>query len=130
MANTILSIIVVVICILIEMAIIFFSERKGKVMKYTIDYGFGYAVLYTPYDPTKRFYQLANTCFGIRKSIMQCVIIKKEDVSCDDFERLEFNGDVYIWREDGARKMLEPKWAADEDWDVELCEECVYKEEV
>lgn len=99
-------------------------------MKYTIDYGFGTAVLYTPYDPKKRFYQLANTCFGIRKSIMECTILKKEDIPCDDFERLEFNGDVYVWREDGARKMIEPEWASDEDWDLDLCKECAYKEEI
>lgn len=99
-------------------------------MKYTIDYGFGTAVLYTPYDPEKRFYQLANTCFGIRKSIMGCTILKKEDIPFDDFERLEFNGDVYVWREDGARKMIEPEWASDEDWDLDLCEEYIYKEEI
>ena len=95
-------------------------------MKYTINYGFGKAVLYTPYDCESRFYTLANTCFGIRKSIMGCSIIKKEDVECSDFERLEFNGDVYVWREDGARKMIEPEWAADEDWDDYYCDECKY----
>lgn len=97
-------------------------------MKYTIDYGCGWATLYTPYNPKERFYQLANTCFGIRKSIFYCKVLGTEDVPCDDFERLEFNGDVYVWREDGARKMLAPAWAADEDWDTDYCEECVYKE--
>jgi hypothetical protein len=95
-------------------------------MKYTIDYGFGVAILYTPHDPEKRFYTLANTCFGIRKSIAGCDIIKTEDVPSPNpgCERLEFNGDVYIWREDGARKMLEPEWAADDDWDTDYCEKC------
>lgn len=91
-------------------------------MKYTIDYGFGEATLYTPYDAKERFYALANTCFGIRKSIMHCVILKAEDIPCEDFERLEFNGDVYVWREDGARKMVAPLWAADKEWDMDYCE--------
>ena len=91
-------------------------------MKYTINYGFGEATLYTPYDAKERFYALANTCFGIRKSIMHCVILKAEDIPCEDFERLEFNGDVYVWREDGARKMVAPLWAADKEWDMDYCE--------
>lgn len=101
-------------------------------MKYTIDYGFGEAILYTPHNPEKRFYTLAGTCFGIRKSIAGCNIIKTEDTPCPnpDCERLEFNGDVYVWREDGARKMLKPEWAADDEWDTYYCEECrVEKEE-
>ena len=96
-------------------------------MKYTIDYGFGEATLYTPYDAKERFYALANTCFGIRKSIMHCVILKAEDILCEDFERLEFNGDVYVWREDGARKMVAPLWAADKEWDMDDCEMVRYK---
>lgn len=95
-------------------------------MKYTIDYGFGIAILYTPYDCKSRFYTLAGTCFGIRKSIEYCNVIKTEDVKCDDFERLEFNGDAYVWDKDGRRKMVEPDWAADEDWDDYYCEECKY----
>ena len=96
-------------------------------MKYTIDYGFGEATLYTPYDAKERFYALANTCFGIRKSIMHCVILKAEDIPCEDFERLEFGGDVYVWREDGARKMVAPLWAADKEWDMDNCEMVRYK---
>lgn len=95
--------------------------------KYVIDYGFGKAYLYTPYDCEKRFYTLANTCFGIRKSIMYCNILKTEDVECNDFERLEFNGDIYVWDKDGRRKMIEP-WP-DEEWDDYYCEECKYKED-
>lgn len=93
-------------------------------MKYTINYGFGTAVLYTPYDCKSRFYTLANTCFGIRKNIMCCNIIKTEDIQCDDFERLEFSGDAYVWDKDGRRKMVEPDWAADENWDDYYCEKC------
>ena len=93
-------------------------------MKYKINYGFGTATLYTPHEPEIRFYSLAGTCFGIRKSIACCCVVGKEDADCDDYERLEFNGDVYVWREDGARKMLEP-WP-DDEWDTDFCEECCY----
>lgn len=94
-------------------------------MRYTIDYGCGIAYLHTPYDcPEERFYTLANTCFGIRKSIMCCDIVEVEEATCEEFERLEFFGDVYVWREDGARKMLEP-WV-DEEFDTDYCEECRY----
>lgn len=96
-------------------------------MKYTIDYGCGTATLFTPFDCKERFNILANTCFGIRKSIMGFKILKTEDVACDYFERLEFNGDVYVWREDGARKQLLPDWASDEEWDTDYCEEVAYK---
>lgn len=94
--------------------------------KYTIDYGFGVATLFTPFDPKERFYTLANTCFGIRKSIVCCIIRRVEEVECVDFERLEFNGDVYIWDEMGRRKMIEPKWFADEDWDDYYAKDCMY----
>lgn len=92
-------------------------------MKYKIDYGYGQATLYTPYidDVENRFYTLANTCFGIRKSIEQCLILSKSESNCEDFERLEFNGDVYVWRKDGARKMLRP--FESEEWDTYYCEE-------
>lgn len=98
--------------------------------KYIIDYGFGAATLYTPGDPEERFYTLANTCFGIRKSIACCNIIAAAEKTppAPAYERLEFNGDVYIWREDGARKMLAPY--PDEEWDTDYCQECApHKEE-
>lgn len=97
-------------------------------MKYTISYGCGVAVLYTPHDAKERFNTLANTCFGIRKSIMDFRIINAEDVPCPSpyYERLEFSGDVYVWRKDGARKMLAPY--PDEEWDEEYCKECRAKE--
>lgn len=97
--------------------------------KYTIYYGFGTAILYTPHDPKERFYKLAGTCFGIRKSIMCCEIRKEEEAVCDDYERLEFNGDAYVWREDGARKAVAPDWYADEEWDTDYCEKCRWKGE-
>lgn len=94
--------------------------------KYIIDYGFnGRAEFYTDAkDVESRFCTLAGTCFGIRKSIMWVIIREMID---DDrvskcHEELRFSGDRYIWREDGARKMLEP-WL-DEEWDMNYCDEC------
>ncbi len=99
----------------------------AKSIKYTIDYGFGTAFLYTPFfDVAHRFLILAHTCFGIRDSIMFVKVLKKEEVSCSDFERLEFNGDAYVWREDGSRKMVLPEYMADDDWDTYYCEKCRY----
>lgn len=95
--------------------------------RYTIDYGFGIATLRTPYPPEERFFTLAGTCFGIRKSIMHCKILKEEpDTNTSSFESLEFSGDAYIWREDGARRQVMPLWAADDEWDTDFCEECRY----
>lgn len=91
-------------------------------MKYKIDYGFGTATLYTPHEPVSRFDALAGTCFGIRKSIMYVKVVSAEEAACEDYERLEFSGDVYIWRADGARKMVEP-WP-DDEWDEDFCAEC------
>ena len=99
----------------------FLSEERIK-KKYTIDFGFGTATLYTPKksEVEERFYKLASTCFGIRKSIICCNIVKAEDVECDDYERLEFNGDAYVWNELGQRKCIAPEWMADKDWsDIE-----------
>lgn len=93
--------------------------------KYKIDYGYGIATLYTAEkDVEQRFYTLACTCFGIRKSIAYCNVIqhKHDDREDQSVEQLEFNGDCYIWRDDGARKMLEP-WA-DAEWNTDYCEEC------
>ena len=107
--------------------------------KYRIDYGFGIATLYTPYKyPDVRFCTLANTCFGIRKSIAKVEITRSEEVVMPEStewnerlefnwnERLEFNGDVYIWREDGSRKMIAPDWAADEDWEYAWADDVRY----
>lgn len=105
------------------------EKRLYKTKKYTINYGYGGAVLYTPYDCEERFYTLANTCFGIRKSIMCCDILETEDAEIEDFERLEFGGDVYVWRKDGARKCIDPEYFADEDWNEDYCEKCRYKGE-
>lgn len=98
-----------------------------KNKRYVIDYGFGIARFTTPYKPEMRFYILAGTCFGIRKSILKFEIKGCDEVETDDFERLEFGfspynrGDVYIWNEKGERKMLEP--VMEPDWDDSYIDE-------
>jgi hypothetical protein len=78
-------------------------------MKYKIDYGFGVATLYTPsQDWENRFYELANQCFGIRKSIMYAQLIssieaKPENTLDGEYERLEHSGDVIVWNESGEK---------------------------
>ena len=82
-------------------------------MKYTINYEFGEAVLYTPSKNWKdRFYTLANQCFGIRKSIGEVKLMLKIDIGPSDvvkgeYERLEHNGDVIIWDEHGEKIISE-----------------------
>ena len=97
--------------------------------RYEIAYGVGKAILYTPHDCEKRFYTLVNTCFGIRKNIFCCNIISEKECECEDYERLEFSGDVYVWDKDGRRKMIAPEWCKEEEWDDSYCEECKYKGE-
>lgn len=83
-------------------------------MKYKINYGFGTAYLYTPCVNWKeRFYELANQCFGIRKSIMYAHLITTEDAAPKDIidgehERLEHNGDVIIWNAQGEK--IKDEW--------------------
>lgn len=95
-------------------------------MKYLINYGGGIATLYTPEaDWKSRFTELAGSCWGIRKSILCVELMGRSDEEPTDkqpeeHERLDF-GDVYIWRRDGARKMIEPEMFADEDWDESYC---------
>lgn len=108
--------------------------------KYVVDYGYGYAILITPYEPIARFNALANTCFGIRKSILCAIVIHAEECSAPEyFEELSFGGiynsktksmlcgDRYAWREDGARKMIEPEYMADDCWDTSFCDSCRYE---
>lgn len=93
--------------------------------KYTINYGSGIAYLTTcvPFDRVEdRFMNLANTCFGIRKSIMGVIIMDFTRISHSEFEKLEFGGDAYIWKEDGSRKMILPD--EDENWETYYCKEC------
>lgn len=80
-----------------------------EINKYKIDYTFGVAKLYTPSeDWKKRFYDLANQCFGIRKSIGYVSLISKvkEEPKYKiegEYERLEHNGDVIVWNEKGEK---------------------------
>ena len=83
-------------------------------MKYKINYGFGIATLYTPSEDWEgRFYELANQCFGIRKSIMYAELIDAVNCECQDkldgeYERLEHNGDVIIWNKNGEK--IKSEW--------------------
>ncbi len=83
-------------------------------MAYYIDYEYGTANLYTPYkDWESRFYELADQCFGIRKSIGTVRLVAKTDEKPQDpipgeFERLEHNGDVIIWNKDGEK--IKSEW--------------------
>lgn len=96
-------------------------------MKYKIDYGTGIAFLYTPYDCEKRFYTLAGVCAGINKRITKFDVLCIYDVSCEDFERLEFDNDIYVWREDGSRRMIKPFYES--SWDTSYKRRCLYREE-
>ena len=78
-------------------------------MKCKIDYGFGVATLYIPSkDWENRFYELANQCFGIRKSIMYAKLISSSEENPKnmldgEYERLEHSGDVIVWNENGEK---------------------------
>jgi len=83
-------------------------------MKYTINYGFGVARLYTPSEDWKgRFFALANQCFGIRKSIGGVQLMEKDDVEPPqklngEYERLEHSGDVIVWDDEGEK--IKSEW--------------------
>ena len=83
-------------------------------MKYKIDYGFGVATLYTPsQDWENRFYELANQCFGIRKSIMYAQLISSSEEKPDnmldgEYERLEHSGDAIVWNANGEK--IKSEW--------------------
>lgn len=84
-------------------------------MKYTIDYEYGWAKLYTPSQDWKaRFYTLASQCFGIRKSIGEVNLISTEDakpknIIINEYERLEHSGgDTIIWDEHGEK--IKSEW--------------------
>lgn len=93
---------------------------------YKIDYGFGKAALITPHEPEEAFYRLANECFGIRKSISKFEILSSypTDPSFDFYEGLSFNGNIYAWRQDGARRMIIPDY--EEEWDTSFCTLCAH----
>ena len=96
--------------------------KAKDLKKYRIDCGYGIAYLVTPYDPEERFPVLANTCFGLRKTWERCDILDASPVEEDDYERLMWGGDEYIWRMDGARRMVTPH--PDKEWDMDYCKKC------
>jgi hypothetical protein len=84
-------------------------QREANDLNYLINYGFGSANLYTPSeDWESRFYELANQCFGIRKSIMCAELVLKKDIQpanmlTNEYERLEHSGDVIVWDKEGNK---------------------------
>lgn len=85
-----------------------------KTNKYTIDYQYGTAVLYTPSEKWEdRFYDLAYQCFGIRKSIGKVELISKTKENskyrlAGEYERLEHNGDLIVWNKKGEK--IKSEW--------------------
>lgn len=83
-------------------------------MKYIINYGYGIATLYTPYENwEERFCKLANQCFGIRKSICCAELISKSEETYPypldgEYERLEHSGDVIVWN--AAGEKIKSEW--------------------
>lgn len=85
-----------------------------KGFKYLIDYEYGTAELYTPDTNWKsRFEELAETCFGIRKSIGDITLLSKSEEEYpyylaipNEYERLEHSEDEIVWDIDG-NKILE-----------------------
>lgn len=84
--------------------------------EYVIDYGFGFARLYTPEtDWESRFYTLADQCFGIRKSIEYAKLVTKNvgaepfgKIFEGEYERLEHHGDVIAWNKEGEK--IKSEW--------------------
>lgn len=86
-------------------------------MKYIIDYEYGLAKLYTPSeDWESRFYELADQCFGIRKSIGEVELVKAvneepKNLRDGEYERLEHSGDLIIWNKEGEK--IKSEWDFD-----------------
>ena len=78
-------------------------------MMYKIDYEYGRAILYTPSKEwEERFIKLASQCFGIRKSIGEVKLMSEREEEPTDkleneYERLEHNGDVIVWNQEGEK---------------------------
>lgn len=83
-------------------------------MKYLIDYEYGTAELYTPFEHWfSRFMELAGQCFGIRNSIGKTQLIEETDeqppyLLQGEYERLCHNGDVIVWDESGNK--IKSEW--------------------
>lgn len=87
-------------------------------MKYTIDYTYGTAEMWTPVPPgeaLRRFYQLANECFGIRKSIYQPEVTGSIQEDLPEpysampgaYEMLQHSGDTIVWDAEGNKIVSE-----------------------
>lgn len=97
------------------------------VTRYTIDYQYGIAHLYTPSPHwLSRFEALAHSCWGLRENIGEIRLLSQCPVEYSqlpyEYERLCADGDEYIWRRDGARRMLRP--FPDIEWNETFCEKC------
>lgn len=82
--------------------------------KYTIEYGWGIATLFTPSSEwEERFYYLAEQCYGIRKSIDYAHLLRVDEeepaqMIPGEYERLEHHGDVIVWNEAGEK--IKSEW--------------------
>lgn len=107
--------------------------------KYTIDYGHGIAVLYTNYPPRDRFNTLGKSCYELKGkmtdySVIQAREATKEEIdnlivrhgATENTERLEFMDKAYLYREDGARMLVEPIYMGRSDWNMYYCDICKY----
>lgn len=122
--------------------------EDGCIYRYTIEYGICNAYLYTNHEnPKHRFNVLSSMCFGIRKNVLCCYIVRIEKVTLDDVlkrysnynkeeyiksanEILSFNGDNYIWDKDGNRYYFTSCVLPldDKDWSDDYCDEYKYFE--
>lgn len=92
-----------------------------KMRMWLIDYGYGQARLWGRFKDEEvehKFYLYANQCFGIRKSIMHCHILKVIDEQIPELWKkllpgaevmLEHSDDRIIWGKDPDTK-LKSEW--------------------
>ena len=93
-------------------------DVDGLVMCYEIDYEYGKAKLYTPETkiPLNRFYDLANECFGIRKSIGDVKLLNSKESKIPEpwsllkgaYEMLEHSGDIIVWNRENEK--IKSEW--------------------
>lgn len=92
---------------------------SNTVQKYEIDYEYGEAEMWTPVPPDqaeKRFYDLANQCFGIRKSIGRVYVAHMGAESIPSpwgrfegaYEMLTHHMDVIVWDANGEK--IKSEW--------------------
>lgn len=99
-----------------------------------IDYGYGDAKFYTPYSVLafngeydykaveKRFRLLASTIYGMKVSKFH---IYAQGIDEDQkYEMIETKSFTYLWREDGARRLIKPYWKAIDGWNTYYCNIC------